>query len=213
MLEDFIQQFNDPIAEQIAWNSIAPKVLLCPQKLSKIDSETGFRFKITSGCDLLYVLALAFPCPILLAGFHNTFWLQIVIPVTLIFFITFLIIDYYFVTMSIIFSKTKVYFYKGNINEIKAYFHRKQYSEQSLNNNTYEKQIPFEQIHAIQLILINVGQKHFSLSYQLNLVLHNTERINVIQNKKKEQIRKDANELSRFLGVPLWDAIDYQHIS
>ena len=93
-----------------------------------------------------------------------------------------------------------------------------------LNANTYKKWIPLEQIYAIQLISItNMYRKTLVIDYgyELNLVLNSKERINVIyenslicsnSNNLKKQIRKDAEELSRFLGVPLWDAIDYKNI-
>lgn len=204
-------QFNDPIAEQIAWNRIGSKKI-CPHKLSKIDSET-IEFKVTSECKPLSFFVLAII--LFVFGLPNNFiTLMIWAGIILIFSI-----GYYFTTAPIIFSKTKGYFGKGrNPNKIRAYFQKRESSEELSDNNIYEKQVPLEQIYAIQLIKVIRGTgKYRNTNYELNLVLKNKERVNVIHNGEvrhsiKAQIRKDAEELSRFLGLPVWDALDYKNI-
>ena len=189
--------FNDPIAEQTDWFEVGVTEFFgycAGSKLSKINAETfTLEFKTAPECILPYIVLFTIVL---------SFLIQTKIGNSALISTILLPIIYYFITAPIIFSKTKTHLRIGrNLNRIKS------------GINAREKQIPFDQIHAIQLIPIKVGKNSSSLSYQLNIVLRNAERINVIQNKKKEQIRKDANELSRFLGVPLWDAIDYQHIS
>lgn len=58
-------------------------------------------------------------------------------------------------------------------------------------------------IHALQIICDESGDYN---SYQLNLVLENAERINVLSHGDYEQLKKDVNELSMFLDKPVWDA-------
>jgi hypothetical protein len=57
-----------------------------------------------------------------------------------------------------------------------------------------------EEIHAVQLLENKTGA-------ELNLVLQDGSRIYVITNRSKRQIRTDGELISRFLGIPIWDAI------
>ena len=66
--------------------------------------------------------------------------------------------------------------------------------------------IQLKQIHAIQLISEKVTAKNSSyLSYELNLVLKNWTRKNVMDHWKLKAIREDAHTLWNFLGVAVWD--------
>ena len=51
------------------------------------------------------------------------------------------------------------------------------------------------------------GDKSRYYSYELNLVLEDGSRLNVIDHGNVEAIRADAQKLAAFLGKPLWDAI------
>ncbi len=63
-------------------------------------------------------------------------------------------------------------------------------------------------IHAIQLISeFCSGDKSRYYSYELNLVLEDGSRLNVIDHGNVEAVRADAKKLAGFLGKPLWDAI------
>gem|GEM_PF-959705 len=42
-------------------------------------------------------------------------------------------------------------------------------------------------------------------SYELNLVLYDASRINVVDHGNIDAIRSEASQLGRFLGVPIWD--------
>jgi len=62
-------------------------------------------------------------------------------------------------------------------------------------------------IHAIQIISEYVrGDKKSYYSYELNLILKNGSRLNVIDHGDIYKIRDDANVLSQFLGKPVWDS-------
>jgi len=76
-----------------------------------------------------------------------------------------------------------------------------------------KKTLPYfaklEDIHALQLISEYCGGNDGSYySYELNLVLENGKRINVVDHGNKNKLRKEANNLSAFLAKPVWDAID-----
>ncbi|NOX46536.1 MAG: hypothetical protein GXO89_06110, partial [Chlorobi bacterium] len=103
----------------------------------------------------------------------------------------------YFGTKPIVFDKRNKSFWKGRKSP----------------NMVYDKEelkafIKLEDIHAIQLISEYIsGKKSSYYSYELNLVLKDARRSNVIDHGNDSAIRSNANILSRFLDVPVWDAI------
>lgn len=68
--------------------------------------------------------------------------------------------------------------------------------------------VPLEDIHAVQLLREwIVGKQRRFNSYELNLVLRDGTRINVVDHGNIRRLRRDAQELAEFLGgVPVWDA-------
>jgi len=70
--------------------------------------------------------------------------------------------------------------------------------------------ILISEIHALQIIKEHCdggpdGPSFYS--YELNLVLSDASRINIVDHANIEQIRSEAKELANFLGgIPLWDA-------
>jgi hypothetical protein len=66
---------------------------------------------------------------------------------------------------------------------------------------------PLSAIYALQLISEYVsGDKNSYYSYELNLVLADGNRINVVDHGNLEHLRADAQTLARFLDRPIWDA-------
>ena len=60
-------------------------------------------------------------------------------------------------------------------------------------------------IYAIQLIREYVkSDKSSYYSYELNLVLEDGKRLNVIDHGNKNEIMEDARELGEYLNVPVW---------
>ena len=67
--------------------------------------------------------------------------------------------------------------------------------------------IDFNDIKAIQVLSERISSKNGSyLSYEINLVLADASRINVIDHGKHETVINDAQKLATQLGVPFWDA-------
>lgn len=69
-----------------------------------------------------------------------------------------------------------------------------------------------KEIYAIQLISerchsssSSSSRRRTYYSYELNLVLNDGNRINVVDHGNRKLIRSDAAKLAEFLGVPLWD--------
>lgn len=103
----------------------------------------------------------------------------------------------YFGTTPIVFDRGKGYFWKG----------RKKPDEFQDNSNLKNFAM-LEQIHALQIISEYCrGSKSSFYSYELNLVLKNGKRINVVDHGNFLKLREDAQKLSGFLNRPVWDTI------
>ena len=74
------------------------------------------------------------------------------------------------------------------------------------------RSVPFAEVHSIQLLDEEVRRTSESMfwSYELNLVLSNGKRINLIDHGNQREIRWDAGDLSRMIDVPIWDFIGYR---
>ncbi|MFU8893671.1 MAG: hypothetical protein ACNA8L_08585 [Luteolibacter sp.] len=72
--------------------------------------------------------------------------------------------------------------------------------------------VPLTRIHAIQLISERVsssgsrGRSSSYKSHELNLVLDDGTRLNVVDHGCVTTLRADAQRLAAFLGKPIWDA-------
>jgi len=97
----------------------------------------------------------------------------------------------------VIFDKSIGYCWKGKKPEDPVF-------DRSISNDCIE----LRSIHAIQLIPEYCSSnENFYTSYELNLVLDDAKRINIIDHGNKNKIRRDAAGLSQFLGKPVWDAL------
>ncbi|MEA4890381.1 MAG: hypothetical protein VB070_13075 [Clostridiaceae bacterium] len=63
-------------------------------------------------------------------------------------------------------------------------------------------------IYAIQLIAKIIGGRKRYVCCELNLVLKNAERIHIISHGNIKRMRADAQTLSEFLAIPVWDAVE-----
>ena len=91
----------------------------------------------------------------------------------------------------------------------KDYFFRKNSAARASQTEKVPKTCKLSHVHALQLICIqvslNYANKKFNM-YELNLVLRDGSRINVLSDGALEQVRKEARFLAAFLHKPLWDA-------
>lgn len=111
----------------------------------------------------------------------------------------------------IVFDKQIGFFWKG----------RKNKHEASGINNSIES-AKLEDVHALQLVSMYgaggflrggkgvAGGKLPYFLYELNLILQDGKRINVVSCGNQVKLHEDTRTLSAFLGKPVWDAItDY----
>ena len=68
--------------------------------------------------------------------------------------------------------------------------------------------VRIDAIYALKIVSERISRSESSwISYELNLILNNGRRINVVDHGNGVKIRKDAKRLTEFLNVPIWDAM------
>jgi hypothetical protein len=102
---------------------------------------------------------------------------------------------FYFGTVRIVFDKSKGIFWKG----------RKEPDEVG-DKNELKCFGKLGDIYALQLISTYNEETNSYLDCQLNLVLKDGSRIQVLEDRKRNKIREFSQTLSTFLGKPVWDA-------
>lgn len=66
---------------------------------------------------------------------------------------------------------------------------------------------PLDRLHALQIISEHCTSDDSSYySYELNLVLDDGTRLNVVDHGDLDELRRDAETLAAFLDRPIWDA-------
>lgn len=75
------------------------------------------------------------------------------------------------------------------------------------NNRELAAHTPIDRIHALQIISERVSTDDGSYtSYELNLVLDDGARLNVVDHGNLDDLRRDARTLASFIDKPVWDA-------
>ncbi len=90
-----------------------------------------------------------------------------------------------------------------------GYFYDTKYAKklfELIQNEKYkDKIISINEIHALQIISERVHGKNTSYtSYELNMILKNSSRVNIIDHWNLEEIRKNASELANKLWVKVY---------
>lgn len=176
--------FKDPLAMETQWkqcNMLGAN--FCSEKLVRADPNR-MELRSTNG-----VLALYFGC--ILMGIALLVASKLSSLQAILFGIAFIILGMFLVLFAnkhAAFDKSTSSFYKG-----------RKIPEQlgDINN-----------IHAIQLITKITREKKRYYCYELNLVMNNAERVNIISHGNKKRIKADAQNLAEFLETPLWDAVE-----
>ncbi|MEM6801507.1 MAG: hypothetical protein AAF696_08885 [Bacteroidota bacterium] len=100
-------------------------------------------------------------------------------------------------TQPTVFDKRHGYFYKGRKN-----------TDKNSEKARVKHLVKLENIHALQVLKeYNSGSESSYYSYEINLVLKDSRRVNVIDHGNLQQVKDDASRLSEFLNVPIWDVV------
>ena len=198
-------QLNDPVAMQTSWTPAkSGGANFQTHKLVKVNTYR-LEFRASIGAKLFYLIFLLVGIGVLigvsfvkLSSGGLSFNIDTIMPLAM--GLIFTVIGgamVYFGTRPIVFDKTKGAFWKARQSPaaLSMKQDRKHFAE-------------LERIHALQLIAEYVrGNKTSYYSYELNLVLGNGDRVNVIDHSNESKLREDARTLSAFLEKPVWDAI------
>jgi len=194
----------DPVAMQTNWTPVkSGGSNFQTHKLVMIDPNRQ-EFMATTGAKLFYIifiligagLLIGFPVAIIISA-NISLELATLMPafIGLVFLIAGISL-YYFGTSPCVFDKRQGYFWKG----------RKSPNE-VLNKNKLKAFADLKKIHALQIISEYCrSDKNSYYSYELNLVLRDGKRVNVIDHGNYEKLIDDARMLASFLGKPVWDA-------
>lgn len=194
--------FGDPIAIQIDWTPAkGGGANFRTHKLVKVNSNR-LEFRASIGAKVFYLIFLLAgigaitnlsPSKLPPSGF--SFNMALVFVIGLVFVIAGSCM-LYFGTAPIVFDKQKGFFWKGRKTPDKVFGKKavKYFAE-------------LEKIHALQIISEYCsGNKSSYHSYELNLVLENGNRINVVDHGNQNKLQEDAETLAAFLEKPVWDA-------
>jgi hypothetical protein len=108
---------------------------------------------------------------------------------------------FYVINKPIVFDKDTGYFWKG-----------RRSPRLHLMGKASKGFVRLHDIHAIQLVSevctseSDKGPSSYYSSYEINIVLKDASRVNIIDHGNLNRIREDAQSLSTFLEVPMWDA-------
>jgi len=196
---------GDPMAIKTGWNPIkGGGTNFCTHKLVAVSPER-MEFRASLGAKIFFgiflVVGLAVVIGVSAANISSgnfAFNMNTIFPI--LFGLVFAAVGgslLYFGTKPIVFDKRKGFFWKGKVAP-----------DEVFDRNSLKCFAEIENIYALQLISEYCsGNKSSYYSYELNLVLNDGERVNVIDHGNIRKIREDAASLSTFLGKPLWDGI------
>lgn len=205
------QVFEDPIALKTEWCPAKKGgANFCTHRLQTIDPHRQ-AFKPTLGVKLFF-LAFAllasglviFSLYSLISGNVGEDRANVFVPLLMaVIFGIASIVLYHTLVKEKVFDKTAGWYWKG-----------KQPDQNfdgtlEVSNPCKRRAVKLEEIHALQILSEYVSGSSNSSSYhsyELNLVLHDGSRINVLDHGQYSALAEDAYMLSEFLGVPVWDA-------
>jgi hypothetical protein len=194
--------FGDPLATATQWTPLASGGSnFCTHRSKKID-QMRMEFKTTFGMKLfcfffsamgaLFGVVPLWPIYKQYGGFHWTMFLNSLFGLA---FCAAGIFMYYYSSQPIVFDRKMNCFFKGRTTPA---------------DSLSRKKVNFVELHRIRGLQVLSeycsGSKSSYFSYELNLVLDDATRANVVDHGNIRALREDAKMLGQFLGVQVWDA-------
>ncbi len=227
-------EFDDPVAMQIDWTptklggkSFRSHKLLEPNS-ERLEFRLTTRAKLSSLMFLVvgFLVVFAYFCKVLFGGWQVDGGNLCLLGLGLVFMIVGGSV-FYFCSAPIVFDRRRGFFW--NVRKSPELMCEKRNSKQVAEpenvhtsedswiygkaRNTLKHFAELEKVHALQIIAEKCSTKgergrsgtpyH---SYELNLVLEDSKRINVVDHGDQDSLRKDAGTLAAFLDKPIWDA-------
>lgn len=201
-------RFNDPLAETIDWTPLkGGGSNFHTHKMVEVDHHR-MEFRPTLGArffaGIFIVVGIAFPILFLFAGAEGTETETAGATLGIVAFgLVFAGVGggmMYVMGKPRVFDKWAGMYWKG---------HKKPDLLYKADDKDKKNAAMLRDIYAIQLLREYVrSDKSSYYSYELNLILKNGSRINVIDHGKQSEIIEDARKLGNFLGKPVWNAFD-----
>jgi hypothetical protein len=200
LLEWILESIHDPFAKEIEWTPLMRGGASFGTHTILINSQGNLEFKASLFSKLLPAFFIGIGLfmesitLIVIIG-TGTFNNGMIIPFLMSsIFVIGWIYAYSNYTKPVVFDRQNGYYYKG-----------KPKMNYWMLNPTDKNIIPLSSIYAIQIITERVSTKNSSfLSYEINLVLDDKRRINIVDHGNIERIQADSKQLSEYLGVPVW---------
>ncbi|MDZ7670763.1 MAG: hypothetical protein U5Q16_15550 [Gammaproteobacteria bacterium] len=191
------EAFDDPLARQTDWRPANRGGTNTRSRTLKAVSPERLAFKAAAGPLLIAGAAVATGAFLALKSFFaagGTVSTEVFIGGSIA--AVGLLLGYWF-TRPIVLDKQTGLCWKG---------HRAPKSESAARDQANAAVL--SDVGAVQVIGERVsGSKGRSYrSFEINLVLRDGSRLNLVDHAKQEAIRADAQRLGEFLGVPVWDA-------
>lgn len=193
-------QIDDPLAQRISWGPLnSGGASFCTHCLKTID-HTQMEFRASWAFVLFICMFLIAGC---LGVFFGSFEIYrqegptIATIAPLVIGLVFIIISFFFTSKIF-----KVFIFDKKIGfcwqEYRGFFKK-------ILSQDKEQMTPLGNIHALQLVSEYCsGNKNSFYSYEINLVLKDGKRVNVVDHGNWQMIQQQVHELALFLGVPVW---------
>ena len=191
---------DDPVAMQTEWTPAkSGGANFRTHRLIEVNSNR-MEFRATLGAVLFYLVFMLIGIGTAIGFFFSagtSVDVHLIFPVSLgVIFAVIGAVLLYFGTMPVVFDRGKGAFWRGRKNP-----------DQVIDKKALKHFCRLEDVHALQLVSEFISGKDTYYSYELNLGFKDGKRINVVDHGNPDRLRGDANTLSAFLNVPLWDAI------
>lgn len=198
-------RFRDPLAMETEWTpAVSGGASFGTHKLVKVGSDR-MEFRATGGARLFsfafILIGAGVMIGFLVAGMSTggmAFNPGAILPAGL--GLVFICLGVYLLhqgTIPIVFDRRLGFFWKG-----------REAPNEVVDWKNIKCCAKMDNIHALQLIFEYCrGNKSSYYSYELNLVLKDGRRINVVDHGNRNRLKEDAAMLSGFLEKPVWDAI------
>lgn len=196
---------NDPVALKTRWTPAkGGGASFRTHNLVKVGADR-LEFRAALGAKLFYLLFLLVGLGVMI-GFLTArfstgdfaFSMDLLIP--LLIGVVFTCIGgalLYFGTAPIVFDRRRGFFWKGRTAP-----------HETMNKQALKNCVELDRIHALQLMSEYCrSDKSSYYSYELNIVLPDGGRVNVVDHGNPGKLREDAATLAEFLEKPVWDGI------
>lgn len=197
--------FQDPLAVKTQWTALKSGGTNFKTHTLVSTGSARMEFKPTAVALIFYFIFIL-PGAALSVGLPTLFFINpdlissdknaIIIPLVIgVVFLTVGLLMAYTGTKPIVFDQMRMLFWKGRPK-----------NDGRISRESFDIACELSRIHALQIISEYCsGNKSSYYSYELNLVLEDGSRMNVVDHGALTALKKDAQKLAGFLNVPLWD--------